>query len=146
MKEFDAYTSPDNMLEFIVDSGCTSHSLANKRAFFNYRPYPESARRVQMADNSEIAIAGKGSISFQTVPDENTDSVKLNLHKANHIPDLSGNYFSVSAAANNGIASVFHENCVYLYTGLEPELLAANLIATGQRRDDLFYLKRKTNT
>ena len=88
-----------------------------------------------MADNSDIKITGTGIVSLKKVPYKSAESLILNLHNTNHIPQLSGNYFSVSAAADSGIICVFDEDSVSLYSALD-----SDVIAVGPRRDNSYYI------
>ena len=136
LKEFDAYDcSNSQAVEFIVDSECTSHAVKKRDMSFHYAPSNENGLRVQMAGNSDIPITGTGTVSLKTVPFKSAESVILILHNTNHIPQLSGNYFSVSAAADSGIICVFDEDSVSLYSALDSEV-----IAVGPSRDNIYYI------
>ena len=83
---------PSLDITMMVDSGCTNHTFGNKDVFHKYTANSDTDRRVQMADDSELAVKGRGSVSVKTAPSNKTDSVVLNLRNANHVPQLSENF------------------------------------------------------
>jgi hypothetical protein len=142
LKQYDVYSSdsikmiadshrniPTLNIVMMVDSGCTNHTFGNQNVFHEYTANSDIDRRVQMADNSELAVTGRGSVSVKTAASRKTDSVVINLRNSSHVPQLSEIFFSVSAAADNGIVTVFDDVGVYLYAALDH-----TPIAVGYRR------------
>ena len=88
--------------QWIIDSGCTNHMSFSKDLFKNLQP---SSGSVSIADNSQLKIAGIGSvplkvpIGYGTTP-EVTRS--LTIHNVFYVPGLRKNLLSVRQAQRRG--------------------------------------------
>ena len=124
--------------DIMIDSGCTTNSFCTAQYFTQYCVNSDNDRNVEIANNSKLTIAGSGSVSLQLEQPDNRPPVNMTLANAIHVPDLAGNYLSVSAAADKGLIVVFNSTNVLLYTAHD-----RNLVAIGQRKGNLYYFSTR---
>lgn len=124
---------------WLIDSGATSHMAKERDAFCDYTPTaPESPEYVMIADGSKIQVRGKGSVKLQVWESRNK-SRYATLYNVLHIPELSGNLFSVKAATQNGYVIQFgHSRC---WVKNRRKMVCAS----GTMRDKLYYLDVRTD-
>ena len=130
--------SPCLSTDIMIDSGCTTNSFCTAQFFTQYCVNSDNDRNVEIANNSKLTIAGSGSVSLLLEQPDNRPSVNMTLANAIHVPDLAGNYLSVSAAADKGLIVVFNSTNVLLYTAHD-----RNLVAIGQRKGNLYYFSTR---
>ncbi|KAH7651913.1 RNA-directed DNA polymerase protein [Dioscorea alata] len=88
---------------WLVDNGRSNH-MTSMRSLFNDldETYKE---KVYLGDNKELAVEGKGTVSFHT----NGGKVKL-LHGVQFVPTLAHNLLSVGQLISHGYSVIFELN------------------------------------
>ena len=86
-------STKSSMHAWVVDSGASAHTASDPSLFFEYR---ELSDTVKYADGSVGMVDGVGSVSVIF------NGFAITLHEVLCVPSLSGNLFSVTAAAAHG--------------------------------------------
>ena len=82
---------------WIVDTGATKHMTGMQAWFLEIRE-PSRPMVVVLGDNSELKVAGLGTVTIQT---ENGESLKL--EEVLHVPGLKKNLLSFTQAVDSGV-------------------------------------------
>jgi hypothetical protein len=77
------------------------HSFNNHNHFTSYTHSHDESQNVEITDNIKLAIAGTGSVSIDLQHPVDISPLTMTMKHAIHVPELSGNYFSVSAATDS---------------------------------------------
>jgi hypothetical protein len=76
-----------------ADSGASEHMTDKLEWFDTFTPIPEGRHAVQIADNTQIWVLGRGSIQIIATIDDK--KIKGRLHDVLYVPKLKPNLFSV---------------------------------------------------
>ena len=79
-------------VEWILDSGASSHLCANKDAFYSYVPLTNSIQ-ITIGDGSKIKAIGRGTIEIHLK--EKNEQIRLVLKDVLHVPAVKENLMSV---------------------------------------------------
>lgn len=106
--------------EWCLDSGATTHISSNKDLFRNITP--NSGNMVQTASNEVVEAAGIGTVEL-TVDDKD-----IALSDVLFVPQLKGNFVSVSRATSMGYAVNFKKSGAIIRVKKGPQVLRANKV------------------
>ncbi|MHB1946432.1 MAG: reverse transcriptase domain-containing protein, partial [Metallibacterium sp.] len=95
----EANLSYTNKLDWIVDSGATSHMCNDRTAFKDIGQ--TEIKTVQVADGKHIEVKGKGDISLM-IPDQRGQERRIKLENVLWMPNLAKNLLSVRILMKNG--------------------------------------------
>ena len=104
-------STESGMHAWVVDSGASAHMASDPSLSFEYR---ELSDTVKYADGSVGMVDGVGSVSVIF------NGFAITLHEVLCVPSLSGNLFSVTAAAAHGTEVKFSKlGCEFVCSGQE---------------------------
>ena len=115
----------DNLSDWVLDSGATSHMCHDRTVFEDLRKLPKP-KKISLADDYKVEAYGIGTIHL-------TD--ELVLQGVLYVPDLSSKLCSVKRLSRAGYSLLFQgDDCIIADKGYE--------IARA-RGEDLYFLKEK---
>ena len=118
--------------EWVIDSGCTMHMTPLRTIIADYEP---TSSTVHLADGSDIAAAGRGTVSIACEDDEGKRvCATINVI---HVPALSMSLFSASAITRAGGELVLGER---------PRLILEDCTVPLQNRGRLTVLQCRNET
>uniref|UniRef100_A0A034WQA6 Copia protein n=1 Tax=Bactrocera dorsalis TaxID=27457 RepID=A0A034WQA6_BACDO len=110
---------------WFLDSGATAHMSGSRNIFTNYVTQAED---VMLADNNIIRAVGRSDVVVQT------DFCELRLENVLHIPQIKGNFVSVSRAVKRDCTVSFNsENAIVSQNGEQ--------ILKAEKRNKLFVFE-----
>ena len=90
--------------EIIVDSGCTTHMMYDRRLFSSYTDGPPSfASKVYTASGQALNVSGYGSVAVNIVNSKTKAEHTLEFLDVLHVPNLQENILSVAALDKKGL-------------------------------------------
>lgn len=130
---FNVTNIASNLYEkWVSDSGASSH-MANNEKWFSKLEKPKSPRYVTVGDGKRLEIKGVGIIDIESFVDGIWIPSKMT--GVLYVPGLSTNLFSIGAAADKGISTMFVGNeCRMTFKG--------KLVASGVKLNEKLYLMR----
>lgn len=130
---FNVFAFPQNLWnKWISDSGASAHMSNNAAWFTDYR---KSAieRYVTVGDGKKLRVSGSGTIGIESLVNGVWQANKMT--NVLHVPELATNLFSIGAAAEKRITTVFSGNeCCMTYNG--------KIVTSGTRFGDKLYLMK----
>ncbi|GJY63963.1 retrovirus-related pol polyprotein from transposon TNT 1-94 [Tanacetum coccineum] len=140
------------MLDWIIDSGCSSHMTPRLDILFDFLEYDWG--NVQLGDDKECKIRGIGKVRIQL-----KDGSSFVLHNVRYIPELKRNLISLGTLEKEGytikmqsgkvkvingsrviLSEIRRDNCVY---SLDGHAMVGELNASVEEKDSLAQVWHK---
>jgi len=121
-------------LDWLIDSGATSHMTWNRTILTNFKP-TMGDRKVDVANGVSIQVMGTGDAHLVT--DSMTPPRKIRLTNVLYVPELMMNLISIVALDNLGISCAFKNGEMHITHGNQA-------IMKARRQDNAWKIKLKT--
>lgn len=110
--------------EFYIDSGCSSHMIAEKSLMTN--SVAVQNKTVIVANSSSLRIESRGDVRLELDVEGRTEIVRLK--NVLYVPGLCANLISVSQVIQNGNRVEFNEKKCIVYNSKNKAIATASLI------------------
>ena len=128
----------------IIDSGCTTHMMYDRKLFSSYKDGPPNyAASVYTASGQSLSVAGYGSVTLAIENSRTKAMHDVQFSNVLHVPSLQQNILSVAVLDQKGIQLTTCNEKIILRHGnnfiasahLSQESMQYNLLYCGVKRD-----------
>lgn len=129
---FAATTSITHKVQWLIDSGASSHMAQDKELLSDYKDF-EKPEKVGLGDGRTVDAVGSGKV-YVNMLFKVSDHKKAVLYNVLYVPNLTCNLFSVKAAVSKGNFVKFGPTKCWIRNS------KGNLCAMGSLADKLYQL------
>ena len=106
---FSSSSSPLQIDQWLLDSGCSTHVTGLRENFITYSPIPSGEHRIRVANNVEIDAQGRGDVRLVVWDRKKNQQIPFHVSGVLHVPACGKNsLLSVSQLRQSGVFTEFN--------------------------------------